>query len=218
MARRSHPFSRGTAARSGDRTGGRTGGFQPEQAFGREIDALSRSVSALLARNGRLEQVLERRLTDFERRLEQSLLDLLQQSLASMFGGTAEGSGLLATGLLPRLAAGGVVDGPQVLALGGEAGPEAVLPLSRGSDGRLGVRVEWPAHAAGGGQAKSSTLFTAIDRINDQQTDHGLTMDHQALSAQMAGALNEALDQAIAHRLHDHLRDGGLLAPFGQRP
>ena len=28
------------------------------------------------------------------------------------------------------------------LGLAGEAGPEAILPLSRGSDGRLGVRAE----------------------------------------------------------------------------
>jgi lambda family phage tail tape measure protein len=48
-------------------------------------------------------------------------------------------------------AAGGVVGGPTLfplangLGLMGERGPEAVLPLARGSDGALGVRSAAPA-------------------------------------------------------------------------
>lgn len=51
-------------------------------------------------------------------------------------------------------AAGGVIDkptplyaGPRMMAIGGEAGPEAVLPLKRGPDGKLGVG----AGSGGGG-------------------------------------------------------------------
>ncbi len=56
-----------------------------------------------------------------------------------------------------RFARGGVVDGPTLfplaggLGLMGEAGPEAVLPLARGSDGRLGVAV------AGAGRSSSTS-------------------------------------------------------------
>jgi phage-related minor tail protein len=36
---------------------------------------------------------------------------------------------------------GGVIDKPTVLPLAGEAGPEAILPLQRGGDGKLGVKL-----------------------------------------------------------------------------
>jgi phage-related minor tail protein len=68
-----------------------------------------------------------------------------------------------ALGGLPRFAKGGVISAPSFfpaggrLALAGEAGPEAILPLQRGADGRLGV-------AAGGGGGVSVTMnVTASD-------------------------------------------------------
>lgn len=53
--------------------------------------------------------------------------------------------GVIAAGRVRPFAAGGVVAAPTYfpmrdgLGLAGEAGPEAILPLKRGSDGRLGV-------------------------------------------------------------------------------
>ncbi len=53
--------------------------------------------------------------------------------------------GVIAAGRIRPFAAGGVVAAPTYfplrdgLGLAGEAGPEAILPLKRGSDGRLGV-------------------------------------------------------------------------------
>ncbi|MEQ9693229.1 phage tail tape measure protein [Shimia sp. SDUM112013] len=80
-------------------------------------------------------------------------------------GSIANGIGTLMQGILPfadggsfsqgrvmPFANGGVVSGPVTfpmrggIGLMGEAGPEAIMPLSRGSDGKLGVR------AAGGGR------------------------------------------------------------------
>ncbi len=69
--------------------------------------------------------------------LEQAMGGLFSQ----MFGGLADAS-------MPSLfAKGGVVAAPTAFSLGngktglaGEAGPEAILPLMRGADGRLGVR------------------------------------------------------------------------------
>jgi phage-related minor tail protein len=72
----------------------------------------------------------------------------LTGGLAQLFGGLS-GGGLpppLRMGGIKPFAAGGVIGAPTYfplssggLGLAGEAGPEAIVPLSRGSDGRLGV-------------------------------------------------------------------------------
>ena len=57
-------------------------------------------------------------------------------------------AGCSASGRVAAFARGGVVDGPTHfpmrggVGLMGEAGPEAILPLARGADGRLGIRSE----------------------------------------------------------------------------
>jgi phage-related minor tail protein len=63
-------------------------------------------------------------------------------------------------------AAGGVVSSPVMFPLGsgrtglaGEAGPEAILPLARGADGRLGVR----ADGGGGGSVAIHMNITTPD-------------------------------------------------------
>jgi phage-related minor tail protein len=62
-------------------------------------------------------------------------------------------------GRVAAFARGGVVDGPTHfpmrggVGLMGEAGPEAILPLARGSDGRLGIRSD-----GGGGGAVHVTM------------------------------------------------------------
>ncbi|MEM8870629.1 MAG: phage tail tape measure protein [Pseudomonadota bacterium] len=62
------------------------------------------------------------------------------------------------SGRVRAFAQGGVVNGPTTFpmrggtGLMGEAGPEAIMPLARGADGRLGVR------AAGGGGAVNVTM------------------------------------------------------------
>ncbi len=78
--------------------------------------------------------------------------------LSENFGTLFAGAGSSLAGALPSIlpfARGGVFSSPTLTPLNGprlgvigEAGPEAVLPLTRGSDGRLGVRNEG---AAGGG-------------------------------------------------------------------
>jgi phage-related minor tail protein len=72
----------------------------------------------------------------------------LQGLLSSLFSGFLGGVGVT------PFAKGGVVSSPTYFGMGGnslgltgEAGAEAILPLARGADGRLGV-------AAGGGRAK----------------------------------------------------------------
>ncbi|KPP85499.1 MAG: hypothetical protein HLUCCO07_00235 [Rhodobacteraceae bacterium HLUCCO07] len=75
---------------------------------------------------------------------------LLAQGVGSLMGGLfpfAEGAPFSQGRVMP-FANGGVVGGPTYFpmrggtGLMGEAGPEAIMPLTRGSDGKLGVRTE----------------------------------------------------------------------------
>lgn len=70
----------------------------------------------------------------------------IENALSSAFAGLFGGGVAAATGAIKPFAAGGIIGTPTYfplaqggLGLAGEAGPEAIVPLSRGSDGRLGV-------------------------------------------------------------------------------
>jgi len=104
-------------------------------------------------------------LRDVGKSLANTALNAAIKPVTSHFSGMlTEGVGGLVKGLLPfadgapfsqgrvvPFANGGVVNGPTTFpmrgatGLMGEAGPEAIMPLTRGADGKLGVR------AAGGG-------------------------------------------------------------------
>ena len=119
---------------------------------------LARSVGADLRRA--LEGALfrSRTLGDALRGLAADMArSTLRSALAPLRGAATEGLTALASGAFGalggglgaatrRFARGGVLPGPELLAtrggpaLAGEAGPEAILPLARGADGRLGVR------------------------------------------------------------------------------
>ena len=80
------------------------------------------------------------------------LTNALGNALAGAFTGFARG-GVIRQGMPVPFADGGVIASPIAfplagnrVGLAGERGPEAILPLARGSDGRLGVRAD-----AGGG-------------------------------------------------------------------
>ena len=171
----------------------------------RDLAALLRALSG----EGGLERLVERRLaaieTQMESMLTRALSQFLPQFLAQMVGG---GSGDLLGGLLslPKLASGGVVDGAQVLAVGGEAGPEAVLPLTRLADGSLGVRSDSAA-------APPVIINLTLSGDDVGAADSGLTEDARlALAGLLSRSLDQALDQAVADRLRTQLRDGGMLA------
>lgn len=117
------------------------------------LRALSESFGSQLASALRGAAVSGKSLEDVLRRIGLSLAGMAlnqglaplrsigQGFLADMFGGIARAV---------RFKDGGVVSSPTFFPMGGrlglmgEAGPEAILPLARGPDGRLGV-------AAGGG-------------------------------------------------------------------
>src|SRR3954454_16452522 len=78
-----------------------------------------------------------------------------------MFGGGGNGASLAAAmGAIKPFAAGGVIGTPTYfplasggVGLAGEAGPEAIMPLARGPDGRLGV-------SGGGGNSITVQIAT----------------------------------------------------------
>lgn len=139
---------------------------------GREASGMSRSVTSSIRRA--FEGVLldgkdiGKALSSVGQSISGAVLNQAMQPVQSAVG---TGIQSLLSGILPfargaafgagRVAAfarGGVVDGPTHfpmrggLGLMGEAGPEAIVPLARGADGRLGVRT------GGGGGAVSVTM------------------------------------------------------------
>lgn len=92
--------------------------------------------------------------------VQKSVGGALGGGLQSILGGLlpfARG-GVISGGRVAAFARGGVVDGPTQfpmrggVGLMGEAGPEAIMPLARGADGKLGVR------GGGGGGNVSVTM------------------------------------------------------------
>ncbi|MDE2018602.1 MAG: phage tail tape measure protein, partial [Hyphomicrobiales bacterium] len=87
------------------------------------------------------QQVLQSLGTQLESMLLKSALQPIGQGLSSLVGGAISGL----TGSVTPFADGGVVSGPTMFGMGsglglmGEAGAEAIMPLARGPDGRLGV-------------------------------------------------------------------------------
>jgi phage-related minor tail protein len=143
-----------------------TGALKSAAVSGRELDDVLRRVGLNLAGLA----------------LEQGLKPL--QSLAgSLFSGLFQGaSGVLpfAKGGVPGhvvpFAAGGVVSTPSFFRAGrslgvmGEAGPEAVLPLARGADGRLGV-----ATSGGGGAVNVVFNVTTPDAASFRKSEAQVT-------------------------------------------
>ena len=110
--------------------------------------------------------------------------------------GSANGNVFAQNGIVP-FANGGIVDRPMMfpfakgIGLMGEAGPEAIMPLKRGADGKLGV-------AGGGG----TTVNVSVDASGSSvQGDKG-----------QSAALGRAIAASVQAELVKQKRPGGLLA------
>lgn len=98
--------------------------------------------------------------------------------------------GAFTQGKVMPFAKGGVVSGPMTFpmrgatGLMGEAGPEAIMPLTRGADGKLGVQ------AAGGGRA-------VVINMNVQTPD---AASFQRSQSQIAAQMSRALSRGQRNR------------------
>ena len=133
-------------------------------AFARELRELGGALAGAEVQTGALSRNLSRslgramegvifdgtRASDALRQVATSLVDTVYaqatRPVTDHLGGlVSQGVGAL-TGAITPFAKGGVVSGPTTFPMSGgrglmgEAGPEAIMPLTRGPDGTLGVR------------------------------------------------------------------------------
>jgi len=117
-----------------------TGAFTQAAIGGRQFDDVLKSLALRLSSLA---------VTAALRPITAGLAGQLNPLFEGLFGGASGGDALKAAlGAIKPFAAGGVIGTPTYfplagggLGLAGEAGPEAIMPLARGADGRLGVAV-----------------------------------------------------------------------------
>jgi phage-related minor tail protein len=170
---------------------------------GREVGVLSSGISRGLRRafDGLIFDGMK--LSDALKAVAQSMVDAAYNAaikpVASHFGGLlASGVEGLVNGFLPfakggsfaqgrvmPFAQGGIVSSPTTFpmrggtGLMGEAGPEAIMPLARGADGRLGVR--------GAGMSAPVTVVMNISTPDVQ----GFQRSQSQIAARMGRALGQ---------------------------
>jgi len=148
---------------------------------GREVNTLSSSIGGGLRRafDGLVFDGLK--LSDALRVVAKSMVDAVYSAAlkpvqGALGGALANGLNSLMSGLTP-FAKGGVVSGPTAFpmrgggGLMGEAGPEAIMPLSRGADGRLGVSM------SGGGPVNVVMNITTPDVTGFQRSQSQIAAD-----------------------------------------
>lgn len=153
---------------------------------GREVSTLSASIGGGLRKafDGLVFDGLK--LSDALKVVAKSMVDAVYAAALKPVQGAL--GGLLASGLntvmsgVTPFAKGGVVGGPTTFPLGGgrglmgEAGPEAIMPLTRGADGRLGVQ-------ASGGQSVTVVMNISTPDVG------GFARSQSQIAAEMQRAL-----------------------------
>jgi phage-related minor tail protein len=132
-----------------------TGAFTQAISGGKQLDEVLKGLALRLS-----DMVLKSALQPVMQSVAGSLTSGLEKTFAGLFGGVGVKA---AQGAVKPFATGGVIGTPTYfpllsggVGLAGEAGPEAILPLSRGADGRLGVA------ASGGGSAGSAVTVQIV--------------------------------------------------------
>ena len=169
---------------------------------GREVDSLSKSIGGGLRRafDGLIFDGMK--LSDALKNVAETMINSVYNTAMrpvqnAVGGAIANGMNSLLSGLFPfekggtfsqgrvmPFAKGGVVSSPTMFpmrggrGLMGEAGPEAIMPLARGADGRLGVQ------AAGGGRAVNIVMNVTTPDVQ------GFQRSQSQIAAQMARALS----------------------------
>ncbi|WP_333832030.1 phage tail tape measure protein [Rubrimonas sp.] len=161
---------------------GLRGALEQAALGGRRFSDSLRAVASELARTA-----LRGALTPVQNAVGAGVEGLMRQGAAALVGaaGFRDGAAFSA-GRVRAFAQGGVVQGPHVFAMPGglgmmgEAGPEAILPLARGADGRLGVR------GGGGGGSVQVTINIATPDVA------GFERSRAQISASVARAVDAA--------------------------
>jgi hypothetical protein len=140
----------------------------------------------------------------------QPLMRSLQGGLGGMFGGlfggsaqgpmpdgsvigSAHGNAFYGGNVIP-FARGGVIDGPMMapMALMGEAGPEAIVPLRRGPDGNLGIMQQGSA----GGSVNAPVNISIDARGADEAGTQRVMQQLEQLKAELPARVVVAVTQA----------------------
>jgi len=170
-----------------------TAATEAMRAMDGQAQRLSRSVGSSLRTafdravfgGGKLSDVMRGLVLDIAGSALNSALRPVSNALSGALVGAfgfAQGGAFLA-GRVRAFAQGGVVDGPTLFpmrrgaGLMGEAGPEAVMPLTRGPDGRLGVA------AQGRGSGPTVTINISTPDVEGFQRSRG------QIAAQLARAV-----------------------------
>lgn len=169
--------------------------------LGSDVNALSRGISSGLRKafDGLIFDGMK--LSDALRTVARSMVEAAYSAavkpvtdhvgglMASVIGGMMNAilpfrdGAAFSQGRVTPFAAGGVVSGPVGFpmrggyGLMGEAGPEAIMPLTRGADGKLGVR------AAGSGQAVNVVMNISTPDVE------GFRRSQSQIAAQVSRAL-----------------------------
>ncbi|MGE8941221.1 phage tail tape measure protein [Leptospira interrogans] len=124
--------------------------------FGRQFGyALTNAFQGVAFRGKDLGDVFRSLAMSLSRMAMQAAFKPLEQGVGSLIGGLLSAGigfakgGVVQNALPVPFASGGVIASPVAfplaggrMGLAGEAGPEAIMPLTRGSDGKLGVRAQ----------------------------------------------------------------------------
>jgi len=150
---------------------------------------LSRAFDTLINDGGKLSDVLGKLALSISETTFKTAIRPVTDHIASGIGGVINGllgfsdGGAFSQGKVMPFARGGVVSSPVTfpmrggMGLMGEAGPEAIMPLARGADGKLGVR------SGGGGRAVNVVM-------NIQTPDiEGFRRSQSQVAAQMSRVL-----------------------------
>lgn len=143
-------------------------------------------------------------IADVARQIAQvALTKAITNLVVSAFGAQANGAAF--SGPVTPFAKGGIVGTPTKffaaggVGLMGEAGPEAIMPLKRGSDGKLGVA----AQMSGGGSQYVINNYVTVEGGDDPN----------ATAEATTKALNELMDRKIKQVLADQRRPGNSMNP-----
>ena len=106
---------------------------------------------------------------------------------------------------------GGILGGPGMfrhaggLGVAGEAGPEAIMPLSRGPNGKLGV------YNFGGGGGGATIINNVVVNVEGKSGNNDA--ENTEMGNRVAKAVNDSLKTLIKSEVSNYMRPGNMLNP-----